>query len=406
MQIPSFRALTPILLLSGLLTASQAAETSHRIKIAAGDVDRRESAIFVDLPSGADGIQQLRDSDGKSIPVQVDRKRQAGFILPYLPKGAIKSYQIVSRKSEAGADLVQVTRNGTKLKITNRGKAVLDYQAEPSDLPREDIKPLFRRGGYIHPVTTPSGKVVTDDYPPNHLHHHGIWFPWTKTEFEGRSPDFWNMGLAKGKVEFASLVENWSGPVHGGFVTRHRFVDLTATEPKVALNETWEVRVYKTGLSGKPAWIFDLVSTQECASSSPLILPQYYYGGLGFRGNWNWNGKDKTFFLTSEGEADRVKANETRGRWCHISGAVDGQLTGMAILCHPDNFRAPQPMRIHPTEPFFCYAPSQLGPWEIAPGKPYISRYRFVVHDGPPDKAELDRLWNDYAHPAEVKFDL
>jgi hypothetical protein len=405
MQIPSLWTLTSLLLLGGTLTSPQAAETSTRVRIAAGDVDRRESAIFVDLPNGADGIQQLRDSDGNSIAVQMDRKRQASFIIPFLPRGATKSYQLVARKPETAADIVQVTRTGGKLKISNGGKAILDYQAEASDLPREDIKPLFRRGGYLHPVTTPSGKVVTDDYPPNHIHHHGIWFPWTKTEFEGRSPDFWNMGLAKGKVDFSSLGESWSGPVHGGFVTRHRFVDLTATEPKVALNETWEVRVYKTGMSGKAAWIFDLVSTQECASSSPLILPQYYYGGLGFRGNWQWNGKDKTFFLTSEGETDRVKANETRGRWCHIGGTVDGQLTGIAILCHPDNFRAPQPMRLHPSEPFFCYAPSQLGQWEITPGKPYISRYRFVVHDGPPDKTELDRLWNDYAHPAEVRFE-
>jgi hypothetical protein len=39
---------------------------------------------------------------------------------------------------------------------------------------------------------------------------------------------------------------------------------------------------------------------------------------------------------------------------------------------------------------------------EIKPGEKYVSRYRFVVHDGPADRAELDRLWNDYAHPPIV----
>ena len=62
-------------------------------------------------------------------------------------------------------------------------------------------------------------------------------------------------------------------------------------------------------------------------------------------------------------------------------------------------------MHLHPAEPFFCYAPSQLGDWEIAPGKPYVSRYRFIVSDGPPDKAELERLWNDYAQPPIVTLD-
>ena len=149
--------------------------------------------------------------------------------------------------------------------------------------------------------------------------------------------------------------------------------------------------------------IFDLTCTQECASTNTLKLPEYYYGGLGFRGREEWNGASKTFFLTSEGATNRETANSTRGRWCYIGGDVDGQRAGIAILCHPQNFRAPQPMRLHPKEPFFCYAPSQLGDWEIKPGEKYISRYRFVVFDGEPNKAELDRLWNNYARFAKTE---
>jgi hypothetical protein len=236
------------------------------------------------------------------------------------------------------------------------------------------------------------------------VHHHGIWFPWTKTEFEGRQPDFWNMGEGKGTVEFVSLGETWSGPVFGGFQTRHRFIDLTAPQSKPALHEAWEVIAYNVGHGPRRFFLFDLVSTQECATTSPLKLPKYYYGGLGLRGNWHWNGTENAFFLTSEGETNRVRGNETRGRWCHIGGRVDGELTGVAVFCHPENFRAPQPMRLHPGEPFFCFAPSQLGDWEIAPGKSYVSRYRFVVADGPPDPVELERMWNDYAHPPSVEI--
>jgi len=231
------------------------------------------------------------------------------------------------------------------------------------------------------------------------VHHHGIWFPWTKTVFEGRAPDFWNMGDNKGKVEFAAFGMNWSGQVHAGFEAEHRFVDLTAPGPKVALNETWKVTAYNIGAN---YFVFDLVSTQRCATSAPLQLPKYHYGGLGFRGNWSWNGADKCFFLTSNGETDRKKGNETRGNWCHISGEVDGEQTGVAILSHPDNFRSPQPMRLHPTEPFFCFAPSQEGDWSIEPGKPYISKYRFIVSDGAPDKRQIDALWNAYAYPPRV----
>jgi hypothetical protein len=244
---------------------------------------------------------------------------------------------------------------------------------------------------------------VTDSYAPNHIHQHGIWFAWTKTEFQGRQPDFWNMGQGKGTVEFVALSNVWSGPVHAGLVSTHRFVDLTASEPVTALHEIWEVQVFAVGRGAKAFHMFDLTSTQRCATSAPLKLPKYHYGGMGFRGPWEWNGPENAFFLTSEGETNRIAGNESRGRWCHIGGMVDGELTGIAVLSHPENFRAPQPMRLHPKEPYISFAPQQLGEMEIAPGTTYVSRYRFVVADGAPDKEFIERLWRDYAHPVAVQ---
>jgi Family of unknown function (DUF6807) len=389
-------------LLSTAFLAS-AAEEKFSITVQAGEFDRQQTSVSFLLPAGARNSAAVRDAEGKLTPLQSDKNRRAGFVIGQLKKGAQAKYELVAA-NDAKPDLVQATREKSKLKISLGNRPLLEYQAEPGELPRDNIKPIFQRGGYLHPIYTLGGKIVTDDYPPNHIHHHGVWWAWTHTEFEGRSPDFWNMGDGKGRVEFVALDDSWSGPVHAGFVARHRFIDLTAPKPVNALNETWEVRVYHQ-TAREPFWIFDLASTQECATANALKLPEYRYGGVGFRGNWAWNGEDKTDFLTSEGETDRIKGNTARGRWCDLCGAVDGERAGIAILGHPDNFRAPQPMRLHPTEPFFCFAPQQTGGMEIAPGKPYVSRYRFVVHDGRPNPALLERLWNDYAHPPLVKVD-
>ena len=59
-------------------------------------------------------------------------------------------------------------------------------------------------------------------------------------------------------------------------------------------------------------------------------------------------------------------------------------------------------MRLHPSEPFFCFAPSQEGDWSIQPGDAYVSRYRFIVVDGPPDKARFDGYWMEYAMPPKI----
>ena len=153
--------------------------------------------------------------------------------------------------------------------------------------------------------------------------------------------------------------------------------------------------------------MFDLVTTQTCATADPLILPTYQYGGFGFRAAWAWNGPgDAVRFLTSEGGTDRIKENNARARWCFIGGPLkDGAFAGTATLGHPDNFRAPQPVRLHPNMPYFSFVPQLLGEFRIEPGHPYVARFRFIVADGPPDRALLDAYWNGYAQPAAVKLD-
>jgi hypothetical protein len=103
-------------------------------------------------------------------------------------------------------------------------------------------------------------------------------------------------------------------------------------------------------------------------------------------------------FLTSEGD-NRLKGNHTRPRWCDIHGQIDGRPVGIALLTHPTNFRFPEPLRIHPTMPYMVYTPSFLGDWEIRPGMPSQTRYRFIIHDDNLSAESLEQLWQDFANP-------
>jgi len=295
---------------------------------------------------------------------------------------------------------VKVAADERLLSVTSGMDRIFDFRLRP-ELPEPGIKDAFKRAGYMHPVYTPAGHIVTDDYPSDHPHQHGIMFAWTKTEFEGRHPDFWNMGSGGGAVEFDGIGSSWSGPVHAGFTARLRYVDLSAPKPVNALNELWSVHAYALRSGQKPYTMFDVTSTQQTAGKSPLLLPDYRYGGIAVRGHRNWREKENVTFLTSEGK-DRIAGDDTRARWCAIFGKVDRVVAGIAAFGHPENFRAPQPLRIHPDDPYFNFSPSKLGDWRIDPGKPYVSRYRFVAFDGPADRGELDRLWNDYANPPKV----
>jgi len=186
----------------------------------------------------------------------------------------------------------------------------------------------------------------------------------------------------------------------------HEHVDLTAsgetieigqtTGGKVAVIENWDVRIWASGVQSG-YWLLDITSRLQCASDSPLILPEYHYGGMAIRAAREWTPQHVNF-LTSEGD-ERIKGNHTRPRWCDIHGAIDGKTAGVALMTHPTNFRFPEPLRIHPTMPYMVYTPSFLGAWEIRPGTTHQSRYRFVIHDGDLPAESLERLWRDFAEP-------
>jgi hypothetical protein len=370
----------------------------------AGDFDRHNTIVEVDFKNGARGdSSKIADILGPALPLQMLDEHRGVFILPDLKAHKTRTFELQQRPVGQEKWPVSATEQGGKVIIDIGGHPVLTYQGDKTD-PPAGYDPAYKRGGYLYPVLTPSGLNVTDDYPANHKHHHGIWSPWTKTEFEGRHPDFWNMGDKTGTVEPVDFGQEFWGAVCGGFTARHRMVDLSAQpEPKDVLDETWQVVAYDCGPhASEPYFIFDLTITQTCASSSPLTLEKYRYGGLGFRGAKQWGGENGCEVLTSEGKT-RANGNESRGRWVRYSGLIDGKPASLAIFNAPDDFRFPQPMRIFPDQPFFCYAPEQLGEFQIVPGKRFVQRYRFIVADGVISADELNRLWNDYGHPPTVQ---
>ncbi|MEO6244824.1 MAG: PmoA family protein [Opitutaceae bacterium] len=393
----------PALVLLALVAAVSAAAREYRLTLTPAAQDRAGQVIAFALPGDAPKRAALRDGAGRTVAVQADADGTARFIVPWQTAGESLAFTLVAGE-KSGGDAVVVAPAGGHLRVNVGGEPVLVYRMDRADLPRAGIVPEIVRAGYVHPIFSPAGKLVTDDYPPNHPHHHGIWAPWTKASFQGRAPDFWNMQNKTGAEEFVALDRKWSGPVHGGFSARLKMTDSSAPAPVDALRSIWELTTYAIAGETRPVRMFDLTVTQSCATADPLILPEYHYGGFGFRGADAWNGPGAAArFLTSEGETDRLKGNNTRVRWCYLGGVVEGgALAGTATLGHPGNFRAPQPVRLHPNMPYFSLVPQQLGEFRIEPGQPYVARFRFVVADGAPDPALLEAYWRGYAEPAAV----
>ncbi|MFP4055664.1 MAG: PmoA family protein [Candidatus Brocadiia bacterium] len=380
--------------------------------VSAGDYERIDTPIRVPCRLSqlgltpkdvADAQLVLREEGAEDIvPAQWDHggdpDAQQGHIVWTLPgktpKGTARTFHLVVRRgAEPMRSLTFALEKDEHIHIQKAGKPVLRYNhGLMSQFPDKPSK--FDRACYFHPLWTPSGEIITGDFHPNHLHHRGLWFSWVKVKVGDRLANFWEIQRGRGKTRNQSLLPV-VGPVFAGFTARN----VCTSGDKTVLRETVSCRLYAAPAAPH---VFD-VTISQAAVEREVVLAKIHYGGLGFRGRDEWDGrKGKVEVLTSEGKS-RKNANATHARWFDYTGALPGGGWGGVIaLDHPQNARYPNRVRIHPHMCFASFCLVQTGDYAIEKGEPLVRRYRFVVHEGKPDAARAERFAADFAHPPKV----
>lgn len=272
--------------------------------------------------------------------------------------------------------------------LSSSGRSVLTYNAALVPSP-DRKKSWLGRSGFVHPILTPSGRAVTEAFPIKQTHQHGLMFAWTSAHYKSQPVDFWNSEAKQGRVRHREVVEASDGRL---IVNLDHIAENTSPQT-VILDETWDVSVVPDSVDH----VFDLELTQVNVTDTPLVIKEYHYGGLCIRGSDAW--MTGATMLTSEGK-HREDGNHTRPKWCAMFGKVDGEVCGIAVLDHPTNNGHPTPVRLHPSNPYFCLAPMVLGEFEISKTQPYHARFRIVTFDGVADPNRLDRQWQDYSESA------
>ena len=383
---------------------AMSASTELIVEVAAGDVDRQNTPVFFELPASLrneESFRLVRADDGATIDVQPEpeSERLIWLIRDRLAAGKTRRYRLtLLRTGRNPVTRVTCRDDGRRLIMEVGERKVLCYNHAiiPSPDPSESY---YARSGHIHPVYSPRGVEVTDDFPPDHPHQHGIMFAWTSASFEGHPVNFWDQKGQTGMVEHAAVKSIVEGPVFAEFTASIQHAALISTgERKPVLTESWTIRVYDVS----ERFLFDFVSEQKTAGVSPFHIDEYQYGAMAFRGRRNWLEPGQGDFLTSERKT-RADGNHSQPKWVDMYGQAEGDVSGLGVLAHTDNFRFPQFVRLHPRKPYFCFAPMVTGEFEITPGSPYRSAFRFCVHDGAAADI-LDRLWQDYADPPRVRI--
>ncbi|SHF39601.1 Methane oxygenase PmoA [Mariniphaga anaerophila] len=354
------------------------------------------------------------DENGETpIPSQLETGHSAK--LWFIMKGvsAKNSKRNFILKTEKNTDFqqpgVRIQKKHKDLSLLFNEKPVLSYRFETT-FPPEGVNPLYKRSGFIHPLWSPKGEVLSRIQAPDHYHHYGIWGPWTLTHIDDREVDFWNLAKGQGTVKFKSFLAEVEGEIFSGFKALQQHIDFGGQgEDQVAMNEILDVRAWNIS---EKVWVIDYTTSLNSPLPNGIMLNAYRYGGgIGFRATEKWH-KNNCSVLTSEGKS-RADADGSLARWCIVEGESDTDegRSGILFLSHPSNRMHPEPMRVWPLnanedrgDMYFEFVPIRYEDWKLEPLHSYTLKYRMIVFDGEMNAETAEKYWNSFSSMPKIEI--
>ena len=284
--------------------------------------------------------------------------------------------------------------DASKLHVRVNGKELVSYQAKPLSNPRGGD--TFAGSDFIHPLKTPSGFIVTDIQPDDHLHHFGLWWPWKYLETEGRKVLCWELQEGDG------LIQAQDGNLTpDGFTAKSVYVDRRCPDgPRTLLDETVTVRLSQVVDTPTRGYHLDVEVIHEVATGRPITVLVNRYSGFTLRGTSHWDSRNSSI-LTSEGR-DRDNSNCSRAKWVRVEGdAKDGNTAGVLLMSRTDNHDHPELLRTWDTGTnngaiFINFNPVQEKSWVFEPGEQYTRDFRAFVYDGTLSPEDAEKMWKHY----------
>ncbi len=212
---------------------------------------------------------------------------------------------------------------------------------------------------HLHPLTSPSGRVLSRSETPDHPWQRGLWFAVKFVDGD----NFWE------EVEpFGSQ--------------RHRddhAVEWVRPDGSIAIVEE---RHIETVDDRTIDWTTVLTADDDVVLDRTPYQGWGGYGGLAFRGAGDWPG---TRIATEATDGPTVTGE--RSRWCDLSGSD----AGVTLHDHPDNPRHPTPWygdvanALYDTDEPTNFVNAAFlfhEPMRLDAGTPLRFRFRVRTHDG------------------------
>jgi hypothetical protein len=273
------------------------------------------------------------------------------------------------------------------IEVSEGDRKILFYQIQPKSLEGK-----YERANYVHPLYSLDGTVLTEDFPSDHPHHHGVFWAWHQIIHNGKAiADGWtseNIGW--------EVVKSRTRKTKNHFVLDNevlwKSVIKNSKEPIV--RELSKIVIHAANANYR---IIDF-DIQLLALQDSLKIggsdDAKGYGGF----SWRLKLPDDIKFVNKDLEITPQVTAVQAGAWLDCVGSFDGKDQspgGVAVFCHPSNPGHPQPWILRRERSMQNIAFPGRAPVKLTK-KGIRLKYRMVIHDQNVKAEELDRLFLTY----------
>lgn len=275
------------------------------------------------------------------------------------------------------------------IELLENGKPIFFYQRQTKLLAGQ-----YKCNNYLHPLYSLAGDTLTEESPPDHPYHRGIFWAWHQHYIDnksigegwivqGISQDVINVQkeLINGTAQFNLSVLWKSSSYQNGqpYIEENTNIILYPIESNV--------RKIDFEISLKA-----LVSGVQIGGSDD----EKGYGGLCARIKL----PDDLIFTSEIGPVTPQNLQIKAGPWMDFSAdfGKNSKVSGLTILCHPSSPNYPEPWILRQKDRSMqnVVFPGRER-INVSMNKPIVLRYRIIIHNGNAGSVNIPKLQAEYS---------
>ncbi|HJN07917.1 MAG: PmoA family protein [Pirellulaceae bacterium] len=276
---------------------------------------------------------------------------------------------------------IRVAEGG--LQVLDAGRPVLFYVTTP-----QSHQGNFIRNGFVHPLRGLAGEELTQVFPVDHRHHHGVFWAWHQLWVgDQRAGDPWVTDDFLAELKEARVIDQ--GPVFAAMQSRLHWTSPKIVDgngkPRAIIEETTTIRVFHATETTQ------LVDFE--IQLKPLLDDVRLGGAENDRGYSGFTVRvppPREMKILTESDALAGDAVGTQSRWADVTGKFsDGeQLTGIAILSHRSLPEFPPRWLLRFYGMQNVVYPGR-NPIRLSVKSPLVLRHRLMIHRGDAKEARV-----------------